>query len=137
LLLTGIRYGRMQMANGFGPEFDDLPVNLTAQYWDGSRFISNDADSCSVISAASLNLTNSLTTPVANATTLSGGKTPAAGLLLLAPDTAGSVGATYQVPVWLQYDWNDDGDYSNSPLAEFIFGRYRGNPRQIYWHERF
>lgn len=137
LLLTDIRYGRMQMANGFGPEFDDMPVNLTAQYWDGSRFLSNDADSCSVISAASLNLTNSLTTPVANATTLSSGKTPAAGLLLLAPGTPGTVGATYQVPVWLQYDWNDDGDYSNSPLAEFIFGRYRGNPRQIYWHERF
>ncbi|WP_213995015.1 DUF6701 domain-containing protein [Arsukibacterium sp.] len=137
LLLTDIRYGRMQMANGFGPEFDDLPVNLTAEYWDGSRFTGNSADSCSVISAASLNLSSTLTSAVANAAALSSGKTPTDGLLLLAPDEPGVVGATYQVPVWLQYDWNDDGNYNNSPLAEFIFGRYRGNPRQIYWHERF
>lgn len=137
LLLTDIRYGRMQMANGFGPEFDDMPVNLTAEYWDGSRFLSNSADSCSVISAASLNLSNSLTSAVANTAALSAGKTPPDGLLLLAPDETGTVGATYQVPVWLQYDWNDDGSYTNSPVAEFMFGRYRGNPRQIYWRERF
>ena len=55
----------------------------------------------------------------------------------MAPDETGNVEATYQVPVWLQYDWNDDGNYSNSPVAEFMFGRYRGNPRQIYWQERF
>ncbi|SNY58310.1 Concanavalin A-like lectin/glucanases superfamily protein [Arsukibacterium tuosuense] len=137
LMLTDIRYGRMQMANGFGPEFDDLPVNLTAEYWDGSRFLSNSADNCSVISAANLSLSNSLTSAVANVAALSAGKTPADGLLLLAPAETGTVGATYQVPVWLQYDWNDDGSYTNSPVAEFIFGRYRGNPRQIYWHERF
>ncbi|WP_019677306.1 DUF6701 domain-containing protein [Arsukibacterium perlucidum] len=137
LLLTDIRYGRMQMANGFGPEFDDMPVNLTAEYWDGSRFLSNSADNCSVISAASLNLSNSLTSAVANTAALSAGKTPPDGLLLLAPDETGTVGATYQVPVWLQYDWNDDGSYNNSPVAEFMFGRYRGNPRQIYWRERF
>lgn len=137
LLLTDIRYGRMQMANGFGPEFDDLPVNLMAEYWDGSRFQSNSADNCSVISAASLNLSNSLTIAQANATELSSGKTPVGGLLLLAPDESGTVGATYQVPLWLQYDWNDDGSYNNSPVAEFMFGRYRGNPRQIYWRERF
>ena len=137
LLLTDIRYGRLQMANGFGPEFDDLPVNLTAEYWDGSRFINNTADNCSVISAANLSLSNGLTTAQASATTLNSGKTPPGGLLLVAPDETGNVEATYQVPVWLQYDWNDDGNYSNSPVAEFMFGRYRGNPRQIYWQERF
>ena len=125
------------MANGFGPEFDDLPVNLTAEYWDGSRFINNTADNCSVISAANLSLSNGLTTAQASATTLNSGKTPPGGLLLVAPDETGNVEATYQVPVWLQYDWNDDGNYSNSPVAEFMFGRYRGNPRQIYWQERF
>ncbi|WP_372627479.1 DUF6701 domain-containing protein [Arsukibacterium sp.] len=137
LMQTDIRYGRLQMANGFGPEFDDLPVSLTAEYWDGSRFVTNSADNCSVISAANLTLSNSLTTASANAATISSGKTPAGGLLLLAPAASGTVEATYQVPVWLQYDWNDDGNYNNSPVAEFMFGRYRGNPRQIYWRERF
>jgi MSHA biogenesis protein MshQ len=137
LMLTDVRYGRMQMANGFGPEFDDLPVNLTAEYWDGVRFLNNTADNCSVITAASLTLSNSLSTAEANAAQLNSGKTPAGGLLLLAPDASGTVGATYQVPLWLQYDWNDDGSYNDSPVAEFMFGRYRGNPRQIYWRERF
>ncbi len=137
LMLTDIRYGRLQMANGFGPEFDDLPVNLTAEYWDGSRFQTNSADNCSVISVANLTLSSNLTSPQANAAELSSGKTPVSGLVLLAPDQPGTVGATYQVPLWLQYDWNDDGNYTNSPVAEFMFGRYRGNPRQIYWRERF
>ncbi|MBV2130464.1 DUF6701 domain-containing protein [Arsukibacterium indicum] len=137
LMQTDIRYGRMQMANGYGPEYDDMPVNLTAQYWQGNGFSRNTADSCSVVSAANLSLSNSLTSAVASVATLNGGNMPPAGLLLLAPDEPGTVGATYQVPVWLQYDWNDDGNYTDSPLAEFIFGRYRGNPRQIYWRERF
>ncbi|KKO44944.1 hypothetical protein WG68_12405 [Arsukibacterium ikkense] len=137
LMLTDMRYGRLQMANGFGPEFDDLPVNLTAEYWDGSLFQSNSADNCSVISVGNLNLSNSLTTAQANAVELSSGKTPVGGLVLLAPDEPGTVSAIYQVPLWLQYDWNDDGSYTNSPVAEFMFGRYRGNPRQIYWRERF
>ena len=137
LLLTDIRYGRLLMANGYGPEFDDLPVNLTAEYWDGSRFLTNSADNCSLIELANLNLSNSLTSAAANAALLSSGKTPVQGLLLLAPGETGSVDATYQVPVWLQYDWTGDASYTNSPVAEFIFGRYRGNPRQIYWRERF
>jgi MSHA biogenesis protein MshQ len=137
LAVTDSRYGRLQMANGFGPEFDDLPVSLSAEYWDGSRFSNNSADNCSVISASNLILSSSITTVQANASGLSSGKTPSRGLVLLAPGIAGSVGATYQVPIWLQYDWNGDGSYTNSPVAEFMFGRYRGNPRQIYWRERF
>jgi hypothetical protein len=137
LLQTDIRYGRLVMANGFGPEFDDLPVSLSAEYWDGSRFSNNSADNCSIISASNLVLGSSITTVQANASGLSSGKTPSRGLMLLAPGMPGSVGATYQVPVWLQYDWNGDGSYTNSPVAEFMFGRYRGNPRQIYWRERF
>jgi MSHA biogenesis protein MshQ len=125
------------MANGFGPEFDELPVSLSAEYWDGSRFSNNSADNCSVISASNLILSSAITPVQANASGLSSGKTPPRGLVLLAPGIPGSVGATYQVPVWLQYDWNGDGSYTNSPVAEFMFGRYRGNPRQIYWRERF
>lgn len=137
LLQTDIRYGQMQMANSFGPEFDDLPVNLTARYWDGSGFILNSADSCSSISAADLSLAPGLTTAVANATSLSSGSSPPAGLVLRAPDVPAIISGTYQVPLWLQYDWDNDGSYTDSPVAEFIFGRYRGNPRQIYWQERF
>ncbi|EIK44630.1 MSHA biogenesis protein MshQ [Cellvibrio sp. BR] len=40
---------------------------------------------------------------------------------------------------WLRFDWNQDGDYSDTtiPDAEFGFGSYRGHDRIIYWRERF
>ena len=39
---------------------------------------------------------------------------------------------------WLRFDWNQDGDYSDTklPNANFSFGSYRGNDRVIYWRER-
>jgi MSHA biogenesis protein MshQ len=47
----------------------------------------------------------------------------------------------YQVPPWLQYDWNGNTDnddaYDQNPTAILTFGLYRGNDRIIYQRERF
>lgn len=40
---------------------------------------------------------------------------------------------------WLRFDWNQDGNYSDTslPPARYTFGSYRGHDRVIYWRERF
>ena len=43
-----VRYGRIAIANAYGSDTDLLPVNLTAEYFNGTRFIPNTLDSCTV-----------------------------------------------------------------------------------------
>ncbi|TYK67153.1 LamG domain-containing protein [Colwellia echini] len=59
-------------------------------------------------------------------------------LLYFSPPGAGRQGSLdfeYQVPSWLQYDWNNDSNYNNNPTAKLTFGLYRGNDRIIYQRE--
>jgi MSHA biogenesis protein MshQ len=38
---------------------------------------------------------------------------------------------------WLQFDWTDNGSYTDNPLqGSAIFGRFRGHDRVIYWSEQ-
>lgn len=41
-----IRYGRLKIANAYGSELLDLPVNFRAEYWNGAGWVLNSADSC-------------------------------------------------------------------------------------------
>lgn len=47
-LLT-FRYGRLRLYNGYGAETMPLSYTVTAQYWNGSRWATNLADSCTQI----------------------------------------------------------------------------------------
>jgi MSHA biogenesis protein MshQ len=132
-----IRYGRLLLENSFGPEFDELPVRLQAQYWDGNRFATNTLDNCSPISASRLQLTPATLSPQATASALTAGQSRNRDLYLPAPGVPGVIAAEYLVPAWLQYDWLNNGNFTDNPRAEFIFGRFRGNPRQIFWREVF
>ena len=58
-------------------------------------------------------------------------------LLLPATGERGRGEMEYLAPVWLQDDWDGDGAFAENPQAEFMFGRFRGNPRQISWRELF
>ena len=72
-------------------------------------------------------------------------------LLLPAAGVRGRGNMEYLAPTWLQYNWSgkvsgctanpDDpispNCFDENPTAEFMFGRFRGNPRQIFWRERF
>ena len=74
----------------------------------------------------------------ANSGTLSGGRPePAALLVLAAPGegNTGSVQVEYPVPLYWQYDFDDDGVEEN-PKSTATFGVYRGHDRVIYWQER-
>jgi len=58
-------------------------------------------------------------------------------LLFSAPGSnkQGSLELEYQVPPWLQYDWNNDTNFTNNPTAKLTFGIFRGNDRIIYQRE--
>lgn len=141
LAQTDIRYGRMLLQNTSGPEEAPLPLVFRAEYWDGSRFIQNLADNCSQINPVLL------ANPAGNPTQLQFGgsvQTMLNGQLAAGPvwiQPTGSTGSwlvEYQAPVYLRYHWRGTpAGYQQSPQADIQFGRFRGNPRQIFWREKF
>ena len=99
---TRLRYGRLQMKNGYGSEMLPLPIPLEAQYWAaGGYYVTNVDDSCTVVPVASVVMGNYIGQLAACATRLSpaasvalqSGVVPGAGLALSRPGTgnAGSV----------------------------------------------
>ena len=41
-----LRYGRLLLENAYGPETQSLTLPGRVEFWSGSRFVSNSADSC-------------------------------------------------------------------------------------------
>ena len=46
---TSLRYGRLQMQNAYGSELQPLSLPVQAQYWTGSYYVTNTADSCTTL----------------------------------------------------------------------------------------
>ncbi|HEX5792341.1 MAG TPA: DUF6701 domain-containing protein, partial [Rheinheimera sp.] len=157
---TDIRYGRMVLDNAYGPENENLPLVARAEYWNGTAFVTNPQDNCSALSAVATVRPGSSNPALllqkeapysggatmtvnaqASATVIQQGSSVINGLaalLLPAPQQRGRGEMEYQAMSWLQYNWRSGGsNYDQNPQAEFIFGRFRGNPRQIYWRELF
>lgn len=154
-----LRYGRLRLDSASGPETAKLPVSFFSEYWIGNRFIVNPNDSCTLVPRAAITYPNgNLTTDTNRTLPLSIGTTTgvynnidAAGIHFAAgdavhyfsqPSSAGTgtfvVGINLSTLTWLRYDWNQDGNYSDTslPNANYSFGTYRGHDRIIYWHER-
>ena len=136
----GVRYGRLWLDNAYGPETLNLGMNLHTEYYDGSRFVLNSDDSCWQYNAPlAAALSSTLSEIIGDSATLVSGE-GSGGVLLRAPvevdgtpDT-GDVTVEYTVPLWLQDDFDGDGDLE-SPSATATFGVYRGHDRIIYWRE--
>lgn len=131
-----IRFGRMVMENVYGPEtIPALSMPFRLEYWNGSAFMINAADSCTSWDTSAITGTTnhySLDTSVPATGSFAAGKAPP---LSLAPK--GSMGTDrliWNVATWLNYDWNGDGT-EEAPGALATFGVYRGHDRVIYWHE--
>lgn len=134
--MQDIRYGRLALESAFGPEDEPLPLAFRAEYWDGERFVHNAADHCTQVTKTE----DSLTT-VEGPSTLSldgvgglleNGRFPAQTLYLNPPGLVNYWIIEYRVDPWLR----DGGvNLDQNPQAEVFFGRYRGNPRRIYWRE--
>ena len=102
-----IRSGRLRLLNAYGSELLDLPVSLEAQYWTGNYYVTNAADSCTVVPASSiimgnyvknLNACETQLSPVGNLV-FSGGRPVSPGVKLIKPGVgnAGSVNLTVNV----------------------------------------
>jgi hypothetical protein len=53
---TSVRYGRMHINNAYGSELLALPVNLTAQYWNGVSYATNVLDNCTSLVRANFTI---------------------------------------------------------------------------------
>jgi len=161
-----LRFGRLRLQNAIGSQLRNLVMPMQAEYWNGSSFTINSADSCTGISAAQLNFGNyrkSLIPADATLTTspvqLAGGR---ARLILAAPGGArtgsydlsiklGSSDAACLAPwspnpaasssanlAFLQGSWcTAGGSYDKDPSARASFGLYGSSPNLIYQRENY
>jgi Family of unknown function (DUF6701)/Concanavalin A-like lectin/glucanases superfamily len=53
---TELRFGRLRLANGYGPVSNGLQLPLDLQYWNGSSFAVNTSDSCTTLARANIAL---------------------------------------------------------------------------------
>jgi len=143
---SNIRFGRWNIENAFGPETSDLPLPMQVQTWDGSNFITNLDDNCTVFDAtvgANVTLNNTALSPALDPTktTALGAGTFVLGLaeVQLQKTSDGSQGQVRFIyndtPDWLKYDWDGDDAYDDLPEGVGAFGLFRGNDRIILWRE--
>ncbi|MGH1432517.1 MAG: DUF6701 domain-containing protein [Neptuniibacter sp.] len=153
-----LRYGRLVIQSAHGPETQSLSVPFTTQYWGGNGFVTSTDDSCSQIPLTNINFDGNSIDTVGNRTVAVGGGHTTGSLNISganAQSTAGDYNLEFtapgagntgyfniginNVPLWLRYDWDQDGsaDDSSMPDALITFGRARGNDRMIFWQERY
>ena len=159
-----IRFGRLALRNASGSQLVRLPVALETQYWNGTAFITNDADNCTTLATnnvAMSNFTSNLAACETANTAVSAFARGRSILTLAAPGSAnnGSVdlavnlglassGTTCTsvgpstVPAaganrtYLQGNWTG-GLYNVNPTARATFGVYKGSDEVIFIRENF
>lgn len=52
------RYGQLKLGSAYGSELLPLAVPIETQYWNGTGFVTNAADSCTVLPTSSVSLAN-------------------------------------------------------------------------------
>lgn len=131
--------GRLVLGNNYGSELLPLPINVTAQYWDGAQFVTSTGDSASVFNATDIVLSNCSGALDAGAGACIGALSVAAapasvGLVAGAarfqfnapgPGNTGSVNVTIGTFPWLP-----------GSKARMTFGAYKSGPviysRELY-----
>lgn len=145
-----VRYGRLRLSNASGSEKASLAVPVRAQFWGGSSWVPNGADSCTSLAAGAFFLSGTLAgSTSASAVTLVGGQ----GTLTLAapsPVATGSVdvaanlgasgadqsclsshGGTAANKPWLRArNGNCAATYDRDPSARATFGIYTAETRK-------
>lgn len=152
-----IRSGQVRLSNAYGSELLDLPMSLTAQYWNGTGWVTNTFDSCttgvglsSAIVSASLAASkvcawdsgapglSGIGCSTAGVSSKKFAEPPSAGnfnLNLQKPGAGfgGSADITVTVPTWLQFVGN--GSVATSPKGRATFGVYKSP--LIYLRENY
>ncbi|MEC4725453.1 MSHA biogenesis protein MshQ [Shewanella sp. D64] len=156
-----LRYGRMVLENGYGPESESLRVPLRTEYVSAvsagvATWVTNTDDSCSVYNTLTsvdtaetatmgLNMAFPVGFPAINAytdpTLIQQVGTLGNGLDYIyfsVPNNSGIVPLKQHVEPWLKWYWNYEGNNPSGlydPRASVYFGTYRGNDKVIYWRE--
>ena len=107
-------------------------ARIEIQTWDGAEWIADPDDACTTIDAAGFVLSNhagnlaageSLVDTDPSLTFLSTGVGQVT-LTAPGPGNDGSLSVTYDVPAWLEYDWNGSGAEDDAAVVTF-FDIYR------------
>ncbi|WP_232479490.1 DUF6701 domain-containing protein [Shewanella marisflavi] len=156
-----LRYGRLVLENGYGPQSESLRLPLRSEYVSSvtagvPTWTLNGDDSCSVFNTqTSLDAGESATTGLyrtlptdfpdlqaysnAALSLRSGALMNGVGNLYFSiPNQAGEVPLKLHVSPWLKGYWNYPGDAANTlfdPRANAYFGTYRGHDKIIFWRE--
>ncbi len=140
--LADLRYGRLALDNVFGSELMSLQMPMYTEYFDGSNFIVNAADNCTMIDHTVLNeLGVAPEAAVSSSVVTVNSMTASAGALnvdLTSPG-AGNTGfidvtpnLDISVDPWLKYDWDSSLIGLENPSGRATFGIYEGNDVNIY-----
>ncbi|WP_124945380.1 DUF6701 domain-containing protein [Sulfurirhabdus autotrophica] len=162
---NAFRYGRLKLTSAHGSELLNLPVPLEVQYWNGTSFVTNTADNCTMFVASNMrqnNYTNNLSackTGASIGSRLSAGRgnlvlvKPGAGnngsvdlavklttivatdKSCVAPPLAAQVNATSANASWLKGKWSGSASYDQDPFARATFGVYKNPNEFIYMRE--
>lgn len=152
---ANLKWGRLVLSNSFGPETEDLKVTVTAEYYNGTRFVKNLDDSCTTLNlpasdfeAKDMNGAATGAISVLNSDfTITNGQTLSfEGINVRNADQ--TVKGEYRIELqptddattitwddYLQFDWNGAEAAYVSPSAIITFGQFRGNDRIIHWRE--
>jgi MSHA biogenesis protein MshQ len=145
---TDVRYGLMKLTNAHGSELLQLPIAVTAQYWNGLNYATNIADSITTLNATTVSPANWTNLTAGNWQKLSTTSTWAAGATSVVPATAsvvfvngvssfklaapgsgktGSVDMTTNAPTYLL----------TNTTTRATFGVYKGANEFIYQRENY
>jgi hypothetical protein len=97
---TELRFGRLRLQNAYGTGASVLPVPIELQYWNGSVFAVNAADSCTTLARSAIAL--SFAAPLASCNTAVNAATVSfasgVGTLVLSAPGAGAQGSVLLTP---------------------------------------
>jgi hypothetical protein len=160
---AAMRFGQLKMSNAHGSELLRLQIPMEAQYWNGTTFVTNSADSCTSIAAGNITMDGYKSTLAACETAISGGGTLVAGrgTLYLSRPGAGNSGsanlrmnlgtavgntclaspgaesaATTASRSYLRSKSGATATYDDDPHARATFGIYKSGP-VIYMREMY
>lgn len=152
-------FGRLRLDDAFGPETANLNVSFQTDYWTGSIWSRNSADSCTTIATSAITYPFGAINIAANRSVTIGTGSTTGNYTSLAGSavnfTSGDAGHYFSAPgsgktgsfavdvnltsyAWLRFDWNNDANYANDtalPSARYTFGTYRGNDRTLFWQD--
>lgn len=142
------RYGRMLIANAYGPETLPLGVTFFSEYFNGTGFVGNVADGCTDYTLGNFSVNDGIADDLSAAETsaldgdlgndlLSAGIGTDFQLSATTTGDSGSVGLLYDLDaaglLWLKPV--DAGGTPQNPTAKATFGIFKGNERLIYLRE--